>query len=141
MKQLSVACGVALTMATASPALALNARTWISGHGADQAGCGPVASPCRTLQYAHDQTSPGGEIDVLDPAGYGSLIIESAADQPLEFQNVASLGTVQPDGSVKPAGASGASRGRGLRRQSRRSGTFMERLEERWEKRRRDGAW
>lgn len=53
----------------------------------------------------------------------------------------ASLGTVQPDGSVKPAGASGASRGRGLRRQSRRSGTFMERLEERWEKRRRDGAW
>lgn len=78
MKQLSVACGVALTMAMASPALALNARTWISGHGADQAGCGPVASPCRTLQYAHDQTSAGGEINILDPAGYGAVAITKA---------------------------------------------------------------
>lgn len=62
----------------ATEAVALNARTWISGKGADTAGCGPIASPCRTLQYAHDQTSPGGEIDVLDPAGYGSLIITKA---------------------------------------------------------------
>ena len=36
---------------------------------------GPVASPCRTLQYAHDNTSDGGEIDVLDAAGYGTIQI------------------------------------------------------------------
>lgn len=60
------------------PAQALNTRTWISGKGVDQAGCGPVVSPCRTLQYAHDNTSAGGEIDVLDPAGYGSVKINRA---------------------------------------------------------------
>ena len=67
-----------LSVVTTSPAHALNARTWISGKGIDQAGCGPVASPCRTLQFAHDQTSAGGEINVLDPAGYGSITITKA---------------------------------------------------------------
>lgn len=62
----------------ATPASAANNRTWISGKGVDQAGCGPVASPCRTLQYAHDNTNAGGEIDVLDPAGYGSVKIIKA---------------------------------------------------------------
>lgn len=57
-------------------ASALNTRTWVSGKGVDQAGCGPVASPCRTLQYAHDNTTPGGQIDVLDSAGYGALVID-----------------------------------------------------------------
>lgn len=70
--------GSALSLAIAGPAHALNARTWISGKGVDQANCGPVASPCRTLQYAHDNTSAGGEIDVLDPAGYGSVTITKA---------------------------------------------------------------
>lgn len=59
-------------------AQALNARTWVSGKGVDQAGCGPIATPCRTLQFAHDQTNPGGEIDVLDSAGYGALDISKA---------------------------------------------------------------
>lgn len=59
-------------------AQALNARTWISGGGADAAGCGPIANPCRTLQYAHDQTSSGGEIDAKDSAGYGSVVITKA---------------------------------------------------------------
>ena len=66
--------GVLSSLAT-FPAHALNTRTWISGHGTDQASCGAVTSPCRTLQYAHDNTAAGGEIDVLDPAGYGSLVI------------------------------------------------------------------
>ena len=67
-----------LSVMAASSAHALNARTWISGKGVDQANCGPVASPCRTLQFAHDQTSAGGEIDVLDPAGYGAVAISKA---------------------------------------------------------------
>lgn len=61
-----------------TPAYALIARTWVSGKGVDQAGCGPIATPCRSLQFAHDQTNPGGEIDVLDSAGYGSLVINRA---------------------------------------------------------------
>ena len=63
---------------TALHAQALNTRTWVSGAGIDQPGCGPVATPCRTMQYAHDNTSVGGEINVLDPAGYGSVRINRA---------------------------------------------------------------
>ena len=67
---------IAAAAATAwTPASAANLRTWVSGRGADQAGCGPIATPCRTLQYAHDNTTAGGEINVLDAAGYGSLAI------------------------------------------------------------------
>mgnify|MGYP000120741193 CR=1 FL=1 len=70
---------IAAAAATAwTPASAANLRTWVSGRGADQAGCGPIATPCRTLQYAHDNTTAGGEINVLDAAGYGSLAIGKA---------------------------------------------------------------
>lgn len=50
-------------------------RVWISGKGVDQINCGPIASPCRTLQFAHNLVDAGGEIDVLDGAGYGALVI------------------------------------------------------------------
>ncbi len=54
-------------------------RAWVSGHGADAAGCGAPANPCRTFQYVHDNIiAPGGEIDVLDPAGYGAVTITKA---------------------------------------------------------------
>lgn len=70
--------GAVLSLALTGMAKAENTRTWISGTGVDQAGCGPIATPCRTLQFAHDQTSAGGEIDVKDSAGYGSVIITKA---------------------------------------------------------------
>lgn len=73
-----IAAAVALLFALAGPADALASRVWISGKGTDTAGCGPIATPCRTLQFAHDQTTAGGEIDVLDPAGYGAVVITKA---------------------------------------------------------------
>ncbi len=79
MKTISaVILGAAALIAFAMPAQALNTRSWISGKGADNAGCGPIATPCRTLQFAHDQTAAGGEIDVLDPAGYGAVVINKS---------------------------------------------------------------
>lgn len=80
-------------LAAASPARALNVRTWVSGKGADQAGCGPVANPCRTLQYAHDNTSPNGEVNVLDSAGYGSLAITKGLTIASEAAFAGVLGT------------------------------------------------
>ena len=57
-----------------TPAHASLARAWISGKGTDNASCGPITAPCRSLQYTHDNViAAGGEIDVLDSAGYGSL--------------------------------------------------------------------
>ena len=54
-------------------------RAWVSGKGIDQAGCGAPTSPCRSLQYVHDNIIvDGGEIDILDPAGYGAIVITKA---------------------------------------------------------------
>ena len=62
---------------SAAPAHALATRTWVSGHGADSGACG-LAAPCRTFAFALSQTAAGGEIDVLDPAGYGTVNITQA---------------------------------------------------------------
>ncbi len=68
-----------LALAPSPPAAAGAARVWVSGHGVDQAGCGAPTAPCRSLQYAHDDAvAAGGEIDILDPAGYGAITITKA---------------------------------------------------------------
>lgn len=75
----SSALVVAVFAALSCPsAEAQNARTWVSGAGVDQAGCGAIANPCRTLQYAHNVTNAGGRIDVKDSAGYGAIVIGKA---------------------------------------------------------------
>jgi hypothetical protein len=54
-------------------------RVWVSGKGSDAPGCGAPTAPCRSLQYAHDNiVATGGEIDILDPAGYGAITITKA---------------------------------------------------------------
>jgi len=57
------------------PAHALAGRTFVSAAGSDSNNCINVASPCRHLATAYAATAPNGEIYVLDPANYGSLII------------------------------------------------------------------
>ena len=56
------------------PAHAQLARTFISANGVDTNTCARTA-PCRTLQVAHNKTTAGGEINMLDPAGYGTVTI------------------------------------------------------------------
>jgi hypothetical protein len=58
----------------AAPAFAQNSRSFVSGLGADTNSCG-LASPCRSFARAISQTKAGGEITVLDSAGYGSATI------------------------------------------------------------------
>jgi Periplasmic copper-binding protein (NosD) len=54
-------------------------RAWVSGKGNDITGCGAPTNACRTLQYTFDNiVSAGGEIDILDPAGYGTIGITHA---------------------------------------------------------------
>src|SRR5450432_688710 len=82
MKVWMWAAVAAATVGAASPAWATQAglnRAWVSGHGVDQAGCGAPVTPCRSLQYVHDNiVAAGGEIDILDPAGYGAVTITKA---------------------------------------------------------------
>ena len=57
-----------------APAHAQATRTWISGVGDDANPCSRTA-PCKTLAGAISKTSAGGEIDALDPGGFGGLTI------------------------------------------------------------------
>jgi hypothetical protein len=49
-------------------------RTWVSGVGDDANPCSRTA-PCKTFAGAISKTAPSGEIDVLDPGGFGALTI------------------------------------------------------------------
>jgi hypothetical protein len=60
----------------AAPAHA-RARTWVSGVGDDANPCTRTA-PCKTFAGAISKTVPGGEIDALDPGGFGALTITKA---------------------------------------------------------------
>jgi hypothetical protein len=57
----------------AMPAQA-QSRVFVAAQGSDGNPC-TFAQPCRTFQHAHDAVAPKGEIDVLDPAGYGTVVI------------------------------------------------------------------
>jgi hypothetical protein len=63
-----------------APALAGTAYyAIVSGVGADAAGCGQPAAPCRTFQYAFTNiVAPGGEIRIKDAAGYQPINITHA---------------------------------------------------------------
>ena len=52
-------------------------RTWVSGVGDDVNPCSRTA-PCKTFAGAISKTAEGGEIDPLDPAGYGAVTITKA---------------------------------------------------------------
>jgi hypothetical protein len=61
----------------AAPAQAITTaptRVFVSAQGSDANPCS-FAAPCRTFQHAHDTVAASGEIDVLDPAGYGAVTI------------------------------------------------------------------
>src|SRR5271169_290904 len=57
-----------------SAAQAQATRTWVSGVGNDANPCSRTA-PCKTFAGAISKTAPGGEIDALDPGGFGALTI------------------------------------------------------------------
>jgi hypothetical protein len=71
-----------LTAATLTVALSITSaqaqnavRTFVSAAtGSDGNPCSRTA-PCRSFQHAHDVTNAGGEINTLDPGGYGTVTI------------------------------------------------------------------
>jgi hypothetical protein len=66
--------GVALCLGTATVAQAQATRTWVSGVGNDANPCSRTA-PCKTFAGAISKTATGGEIDTLDPGGFGAVTI------------------------------------------------------------------
>src|ERR1700733_451831 len=64
-------------MIPAAPAQAQATRTWVSGVGDDANPCSRTA-PCKTFPGAISKTAAGGEINVLDPGGFGGVTITKA---------------------------------------------------------------
>src|SRR5205085_8120310 len=52
-------------------------RTWVSGVGDDVNPCSRTA-PCKTFAGAISKTAAGGEINCLDPGGFGAVTINKS---------------------------------------------------------------
>ena len=65
---------VIVILAASSLASAQATRTWVSGVGDDANPCSRTA-PCKTFAGAISKTAVGGEIDALDPGGFGAVTI------------------------------------------------------------------
>src|SRR5215471_10586502 len=80
-------------------------RTWVSGVGDDVNPCSRTA-PCKTFAGAISKTAQGGEIDALDPGGFGALTITKAITIDGGGGQVASVLVSGTNGIVVQAGAS-----------------------------------
>src|SRR3984893_7136006 len=69
----------------AAPAQAQATRTWVSGVGDDVNPCSRTA-PCKTFAGAISKTAAGGEINVLDPGGFGAVTITKSISILSQFE-------------------------------------------------------
>lgn len=73
--KLMVLASIPLLAATAAQAQAT--RTWVSGVGDDASPCSRTA-PCKTFAGAISKTAAGGQINAIDPGGFGAVTINKA---------------------------------------------------------------
>ncbi len=85
---------ILFTLAFTSFAQAQATRTWVSGVGDDVNPCSRTA-PCKTFAGAISKTFINGEIDCLDPGGFGALTITKSItiDSTGTFGSVLASGT------------------------------------------------
>jgi hypothetical protein len=95
---LVAACSLLWIQAPAQAGSAISA--WVSGSGQDASGCGPLASPCRTFQYAHDNVlgANGGDILVKDSGNYGPLNVTKSVS--IINDGAGTAGTGAPSGQT-----------------------------------------
>ena len=66
--------GAMLAVLYGAPASAQATRTWVSGVGDDANPCSRTA-PCKTFAGAISKTAANGEINCIDPGGFGAVTI------------------------------------------------------------------
>lgn len=69
---------VTLAALSATSAQAAATRVFVSGKGSDSGACASSAAPCRTLAFALNAVTAGGEVVVLDSGDYGPVKIVKA---------------------------------------------------------------
>src|SRR6266403_5965699 len=77
MPLLSISATLLLVCLWSGGAQAQATRTWVSGVGNDANPCSRTA-PCKTFAGAISKTAAGGEINRLDPGGFGTVTITKA---------------------------------------------------------------
>jgi hypothetical protein len=101
---LLAALGTIAAVLPGSHASAQATRTWVSGVGDDANPCSRTA-PCKTWAGAISKTAAGGEIDALDPGGFGALTITKSITLDGGGGQVASVLVAGTNGIVVAAGS------------------------------------
>lgn len=104
MKKVNLLVSLMVVFLGATLASAQATRTWVSGVGDDANPCSRTA-PCKTFAGAISKTAPGGEIDALDPGGFGALTITKSITLDGGGGQVASVLVQGTNGIVVAAGA------------------------------------
>lgn len=105
MKRINVVTLLAIVALGTTMMYGQASRTWVSGVGDDANPCSRTA-PCKTFAGAISKTAAGGEIDALDPAGYGAVTITKAITIDGGGGQVASVLVAGTNGIVVQAGPS-----------------------------------
>src|SRR5499427_7450485 len=103
MLPLSITATLVVICLWSSAAQAQAPRTWVSGVGDDANPCSRTA-PCKTFAGAISKTAAGGEIDALDPGGFGAVTITKAITIDGGGGQVASILVSGTNGIVVSAG-------------------------------------
>ena len=105
MKSMSIVKLLALVTLGTTMMYAQASRTWVSGVGDDANPCSRTA-PCKTWAGAISKTAAGGEIDALDPGGFGAVTITKGITLDGGGGQVASVLVSGTNGIVVQANAS-----------------------------------
>jgi len=100
----SLAIGLLAFVLPVTSAQAQATRTWISGVGDDVNPCSRTA-PCKTFPGAISKTAAGGEIDTLDPGGFGNVTVVKAITLASEGTGEAGVLVAGTNGITVNAGA------------------------------------
>lgn len=95
---------IAVFLLSVAPAAAQATRTWVSGVGDDANPCSRTA-PCKTFAGAISKTAAGGEIDALDPGGFGAVTITKAITLAAEGAGEGGIVVAGTNGITVSAGA------------------------------------
>jgi hypothetical protein len=106
---------VALITAPSTALAALPQRTFVSSGGSDASATCSLAAPCRGFTVAIALTAAGGEVIVLDSAGYGGATITKSISIVAPAGVYAGVSVLSGDGITINAAATDVVRLRGLR--------------------------
>lgn len=70
--------GITLSFSLTTKAAAFPDQTFVSGHGTDVGDCSDVSNPCKTVQYAIDQTFSSSIVTIVESGVYAPFTIKTS---------------------------------------------------------------